>query len=478
MNFMLTTWILFYICLTMGGIFLLISFIMLRGFMKKLAGTIAYKRWRYVPILIILFLLFYIIIIPWIQIKNMEWLYLTFGLLAFSGSIFVFVIISIGKNTVKDFKLISESVAQANINMAELYANLEEAKSEVERKNNEIATAYADLKNAQVQLIEMEKMAALGQLVSGIAHEINTPISAINAANGNILLVLQENFFKIVETLRMFDEEQWRMLNVLLEKSSMAHQQLTSKDERAYRKVLQNTLEEQNVPDAYDTADTLVDMHIYTVDDCIDFFKTPNFNLTLSLASTLFNLLDNAAIINIAIEKIKKIVFALKSYTHFEHTSEQVAVDVVENMELVLTLYHNQLKYGIEVEKNYQSIPKISGYPDELNQVWTNLVHNSIQAMFGKGKLSINIYEEDGYVYVKVKDTGEGIPKENLDKIFDAFFTTKRKGEGSGLGLNIVKKILERHNGEISVESSPGETIFTVKLPTSGNKGGELQDDA
>lgn len=470
MNFMMTTWILFYGCLIAGAILLFAGLVLLRGFMKKLVGTIAYKRWRYIPILTIFFLLFYVVIIPLSQIKSVEWLYISFGFLALCGSIFVFIITNIGKNTLHDFNLISESVAQANINMAELYANLEEAKGELERKNNEIAAAYSDLKNAQAQLVEMEKMAALGQLVSGIGHEINTPIGAINAANGNILLVLQENFFEIIERLRKFDEEQWRMLNVLLKKSAMEHQQLTSKDERAYRKSLQSILEDQNVPDAYDIADTLVDMHIYKVDDFMDFFKTPGFEFTLSLAATLFNLLDNAAIINIAIEKLKKIVFALKSYTHFEHASEQVPVDVVENMELVLTLYHNQLKYGIEVEKNYKPIPKIPGYPDELNQVWTNLVHNSIQAMSGKGKLAISIYEEGEYVYVKVKDTGEGIPKENLDKIFDAFFTTKKKGEGSGLGLNIVKKVLERHNGDISVESNPGGTIFTVKLPTGENK--------
>ena len=168
---------------------------------------------------------------------------------------------------------------------------------------------------------------------------------------------------------------------------------------------------------------------------------------------------------------------------HFEEKEEKVLSDITEGMETVLIILHNKIKYGIEVIKNYNDIPKIYCYPDELNQVWTNLVHNAIQAMGDTGKLQIDIERivnlpsspdidkrnpeyKGEYVSISIQDNGPGIPPEIKHKIFQAFFTTKPAGEGSGLGLHIIGKILEKHQGALFLDSVPGNTRFSVVIPT------------
>ena len=143
-----------------------------------------------------------------------------------------------------------------------------------------------------------------------------------------------------------------------------------------------------------------------------------------------------------------------------------------DNIETVLTLYHNQIKQNTELLVDYADIPPLSCYPDELGQVWTNLIHNALQAMNYKGTMTISIAREDNYAVVSITDTGKGISDEIKEKIFTPFFTTKKVGEGSGLGLDIVKKIIEKHNGYIQLESEIGlGTQFKVYLPYEMEKG-------
>jgi signal transduction histidine kinase len=132
-------------------------------------------------------------------------------------------------------------------------------------------------------------------------------------------------------------------------------------------------------------------------------------------------------------------------------------------------LYRNQIKQGIEVVCDYQSIPSIWCYPDELIQVWTNLIHNAIQAMANQGNLAIATLQHDNYVVVQVQDSGSGILLEIQGRIFEPFFTTKPIGEGSGLGLDICRKIIDKHQGRIELTSHPGQTIFSVWLPICDN---------
>ncbi len=162
-------------------------------------------------------------------------------------------------------------------------------------------------------------------------------------------------------------------------------------------------------------------------------------------------------------------MFALKTYARYDPAGEKAQANIIEGIETVLTLYQNQLKQGVELVRRYENLPSVLCYPDELNQVWTNLIHNALQAMDYKGTLAIVAMVKENNILIQITDNGEGIPLDIQSKIFEPFFTTKPAGEGSGLGLDIVKKIIAKHEGTIDVESVPGETTFTVSLPIELN---------
>ena len=185
------------------------------------------------------------------------------------------------------------------------------------------------------------------------------------------------------------------------------------------------------------------------------------------MAYKLSGLGRSATIITTAAERAGKIVFALKNYSHYDRSGERILTNITEGIETVLTLYHNQLKRGIVVQREYETVPDILCRPDELNQVWTNLVHNAIHAMDHKGTLTIAVGPHEDGIRVSVTDSGKGVAPELREKIFEPFFTTKSAGEGSGLGLHIVRQIVESHGGAIHVgNSTEGGATFEVTLPS------------
>jgi signal transduction histidine kinase len=200
-------------------------------------------------------------------------------------------------------------------------------------------------------------------------------------------------------------------------------------------------------------------------EDFLPLLKHSESPFVLHTAYNLSRLQKSAANIATAADRASKVVFALKSYARFDHSGEKVLTHIEETVETVLTLYHNHLKHGIEVIRRFEKIPPVRCYPDELNQVWTNLIHNAIQAMGGKGTLEIDLFQRNNETAVVFTDSGKGIPEEVKNRIFEPFFTTKAAGEGSGLGLHIVKKIIDKHRGKIEIESEPGRTAFRVMIP-------------
>ena len=360
------------------------------------------------------------------------------------------------------------------------------AEAELQAKNADLRETLTHLQAAQQELIQAEKMAALGKLIANIAHEINTPLGAIRASAGNILSALDATFQSLPEVIRQLSEEQSAAFIRLIQRACQPKQALTSKEERQRRRALTHLLEEAAVAQADTIADTLVDMGI---DDEIEAF-TPLFRheKTLWLLGAAANVAaqrHSSENILFAVERMSKIVFALKSYAHVDASGRPTLARIQDGMEVVLTLYHNQLKHGIEVVKQYDAAPPISCYPDELQQVWTNLIHNAVHAMRGKGRLEITVKptpcpSEEGKqstpllggagggsgILVEIADSGCGIPPEITDRIFEPFFTTKPAGEGSGMGLDICKKILDKHQGRIEFESQPGRTTFRVYLPS------------
>jgi signal transduction histidine kinase len=144
-------------------------------------------------------------------------------------------------------------------------------------------------------------------------------------------------------------------------------------------------------------------------------------------------------------------------------------IDIHEGLESTLIMFHHRLKYGISVVRQYdRSIPRICAFGGELNQVWTNLIDNAIDAMSGKGELVVRTASEFSRVLVEIRDSGPGIPPEIQNRVFEPFFTTKPVGEGTGLGLDTVYRIVQQHRGEVRVESQPGKTSFQVRLPVAG----------
>lgn len=339
---------------------------------------------------------------------------------------------------------------------------------EIEAKNQELANTLQQLQATQQQLIESEKMAALGQLVAGVAHEINTPIGAIRSSAASISGFLSPAIEQLPAVFQTLSEEQGQQFLALLRRSLDRESTLSIKEERKFKKVLTRQLQDLEFSefDAENIADTLVIMGIYNE---IDVFlpllsRSDGFDL-LEVAYQLSQIKTGLATIQTATERASKVVFALKTYTHCEHSGQKTEANLIEGIETVLTLYQNQFKQRVNVIKNYAELPPILCYPDELNQVWTNLIHNALQAMDNRGTLTIDVTAIDGQAKISFTDSGKGIPEEIKSKIFLPFFTTKPPGEGSGLGLDIVKKIIEKHQGKIDFESIPGATIFNVVLP-------------
>lgn len=337
---------------------------------------------------------------------------------------------------------------------------------QVAERTQELSQTLNHLKATQEELIQSEKMAALGQLIAGIAHEVNTPLGAIRSSAGNISKFLDQTLEQLPTLFQSLSPEHSASFLALLQRSLQQNSTFSTKEERQFKRVLRSQLEASEIDNADTIADRLVVMGIYNeIEFFVPLLKRPDSCKILETAYKLSELKRGTSTINTATDRASKVVFALKTYARYDQSGEMKRANLTEAIETVLTLYQNQLKQGIEVIKIYTQIPPVLCYPDELNQVWTNLVHNALQAMDYRGTLTIKVTQEDQQVKMSITDTGKGIPKAIKSKIFEPFFTTKASGEGSGLGLNIVKKIIQKHNGHISVESQPGQTTFNVFLP-------------
>ncbi len=360
-------------------------------------------------------------------------------------------------------QLLSGQAAIA-IENARLYANLE---IKVAERTQELSDTLEHLKATQEGLIQSEKMAALGQLIAGVAHEINTPLGAISSSARNITFFWEQHLEEFVSLFPEFSDENKQHFFTLLQMSNQKNVTLSTREQRRIRRDVAHQLEAYSIERSPTLARLLLGIGIYeNLEPIIPILRDRESEKILKIVYQFANAQNSTRNIILASEKAAKVVFALKNYGHYDSTDSKIRAQISEGIETVLTLYQNHLKRGIEIIRNYnENLPKILCYPDELNQVWTNLIHNALQAMEGHGILSISVSQEENEIIVKVTDSGCGIPESIRSKIFDPFFTTKPAGEGSGLGLDIVKKIIDKHQGSIQVESQPGQTTFSVKLP-------------
>ncbi|NER37620.1 MAG: PAS domain S-box protein [Oscillatoria sp. SIO1A7] len=347
-----------------------------------------------------------------------------------------------------------------------------QAEQALYEKNQELAATLERLNATQEELIHSEKMAALGQLVAGVAHEINTPLGAITSSVRNIDNFWKSNLEPLLCFWRDLSPERQENFLELLEQSSKEDMPLSTREQRQIKRALTKELESNSIAKAANVAKLLVGIGVYEqLEPLLPLLKDPEGENILKMAYQLANIATSTQTIATASERAAKVVFALKTYARYDATGNKLQARICEGIEAVLTLYHNQLKQGVEVIRNYEKdLPAIWCYPDELNQVWTNLIHNAIQAMENKGTLTIEVSQQESGIAIATIDSGPGIPPEIVSKIFQPFFTTKPPGEGSGLGLDIVKKIIDKHQGTINVKSQPGQTEFVVWLPVDSSE--------
>jgi two-component system, NtrC family, sensor kinase len=384
--------------------------------------------------------------------------------------------------------------AAAAIENARLYDQVRGASEELEAKvrlrtaeltaiNRELGRALADLRETQAQLVLSERMAGLGLLVAGVAHEINSPSAAIRGAVDAITAAVG-NMAEPVRALAaaVDDANEREILFTVIEgygKELAARRLPTGALVRRLARELRSLLEPVVGPASGDLAQRLAEAGADEVLATDLLARSPAARPALAYLIEQSNLHRNAYIIGNAISRIQRIVGALKTYSHLDEEPTRVPADLHEGIETTLTLFAYALR-DITVARRFGQLPSVPIFVDELNQVWTNLIQNAVQALGGKGTITIESeavarerggVREDG-VAVRVIDDGPGIAPDIRERIFEPFFTTKPKGEGTGLGLGIVSTIVAKHGGELRCTSEPGATMFEVWLPVKAGASG------
>ena len=346
---------------------------------------------------------------------------------------------------------------------------VKKANEALEQKNNLLKQTIEELGRTQNKLVFAEKMAALGSLIGGIAHEINTPLGAIKASSTNISEVVEKINIDLPWLLNHASQDEIHWLFKFLTEADTRDLSVFSREERKIKRELACLFEENNIPNAPIAADTLVSLKLgYTPDQYLRFLQQPNAERLLQILKVLFSLKRNANNIFISVEKAAKVVRALKSYIYKNAAGAFESTDLPETIHTVLILTANLIKHSkTEIITNFESVPVILCRQDEICQVWTNIITNAIQAMGENGQLEIGIHLKDNsHIEITFKDNGPGIPEDVQPHIFEPYFTTKAKGLGTGMGLDISKQIIESHNGHIRFESTPEEgTTFIVVIP-------------
>ncbi len=279
--------------------------------------------------------------------------------------------------------------------------------------------------NANIQLQQSEKMASIGQLAAGVAHEINNPTGFVSSN----LKSLGEYYDDLIKLIAMYRD--------LIEK-------ITNKSNgNDLADLLNNQLDEVAAVEKEIDLDYLMEDIPELISDCRE-----------------------------GISRIKNIVINLKDFAH--PGEEKIkATDINLGIDSTLNVVWNELKYKATINKNYQKLPLVKCYPQQINQIFMNILVNAAQAIEKQGEISITtkIADNNDKIIIEIKDTGSGIEEKNIKKIFDPFFTTKKIGQGTGLGMNVVYKIVQKHNGSIKVASTVGKgTTFTIELPVEFGK--------
>jgi signal transduction histidine kinase len=346
--------------------------------------------------------------------------------------------------------------------LSRLIDQLRSAENDLTQKTIELEKSLKELKIAQSEIVSKERLSTLGMLIAGIAHEINTPLGSIKASGENMKYLFNDGVMNLISSL---DTEDLRLSVELYDQTQLLNLS-TSEERQCVQQLMERITFISDLALRRKFARSLVQMGILTPSKSVEaLIQLPN-------AEAIIQLCLNFVLINRSIntttassEQGSKVVKALNSFAHGNLNAEKSNFNLKENVDTVLTIMWNKIKQGSQVNNTIPLDIECFGLPDEMSQVWTNLVNNALQASNNKCEINFIYSFKNQHHVIEVSNNGPQIPPEIIEKIFEPFFTTKARGEGTGLGLNIVRKIIEKQGGSISCSSSESLTVFTVTLP-------------
>ncbi|MBZ4396338.1 ATP-binding protein [Myxococcus sp. AS-1-15] len=320
-------------------------------------------------------------------------------------------------------------------------------------------------------VLRQEKLAALGRHAAGLAHEMNNPASAGRRATEQLTQAMdaQEDLSVALDQWRLTQAQRQLLLRTCRQSQGRgATRDMDPLTRGDAEDALATWMDAKGVVNAWDLSPTLLDAGIgeAQLEPLTQALPAQALPDALAWLEALVRTRALLAEVRQSTTRLSELAGAVKSYTHAGKEQPE-PVDVHEGLENTLLLLNYKLKHGVEVKREYdRSLPRVQALPGMLNHVWTNLVDNAIDAMGGKGHLTVRTAKDEDSLLVEVVDDGPGVPPELLPRIWEPFFTTKPMGQGTGLGLDIIRRVIvDRHHGDVRVESRPGRTAFQIRLP-------------